>query len=202
MTSFSHVHNNIWSKYIKNKQNQMIFTVLKTRHTKSKGHKLTSPKKHKLKRLNTGPNLTHGTTREASTRVGNQTWRERHMLKRAPLSSPTERLHRTKLLIEPLGSTRNTTTKETSNDYVKSIVFNTYTYNRYSESFNRSKSRSHPQTEPPNTKTESSHRSRPPRKPSTTLQILTTNQPTTNTPDVQWIQKPATNTEEDGLNPE
>ncbi|CAF2185114.1 unnamed protein product [Brassica rapa] len=109
------------------------------------------------------------------------------MLKRAPLSSPTERLHRTKLLIEPLGSTRNTTTKETSNDYV---------------SFNRSKSRSHPQTEPPNTKTESSHRSRPPRKPSTTLQILTTNQPTTNTPDVQWIQKPATNTEEDGLNPE
>lgn len=27
MTSFSHVHNNIWSKYIKNKQNQMIFTV-------------------------------------------------------------------------------------------------------------------------------------------------------------------------------
>lgn len=27
MTSFSHVHNNVWSKYIKNKQNQMIFTV-------------------------------------------------------------------------------------------------------------------------------------------------------------------------------
>ncbi|CAN7086705.1 unnamed protein product, partial [Brassica oleracea var. botrytis] len=85
-----------------------------------------------------------------------------------PPSSPTERLHRTKLLIEPPESTENTTTKETSNYY----------------SFNRSKSRSHPQTEPPNTKTESSHRSRPPRKPSTTLQILTTNQPTTNTPDV------------------
>lgn len=76
MTSFSHVHNNIWSKYIKNKQNQMIFTVyivqtkppalllyhsfffchlvfywkvLKTRHTKSKGHKLTSPKKTQTK---------------------------------------------------------------------------------------------------------------------------------------------------------